>query len=290
MRPAGARWLPAPCSRRRGCCNGGPDHQRPSGAAAEVSAARGCTAAGPSRRCSREATRKWSDGASGRRGIRSRPHPRPGTGCRSAGCDRRKRWPLRCSLWNTGCFPPLFAQPLGRDIPYRSSSRDDLRCPGELPDAACLDLGERQARHRVLRRRAGAIGLGIGFDRRHGVAAAPGRRRGDAGRSGDRLPRNSRRAREDAAPGGACRTARAPRPRRACARRWREHELAPFDLVAVNLYPFQATIAQPGRHVRGRDREHRHRRAVDAALGGQELRVRAAGGRPRGLRRACSSC
>ena len=51
----------------------------------------------------------------------------------------------------------------------------------------------------------------------------------------------------------------------------------PIDLVAVNLYPFQMTISQPGRVVRGRGREHRHRRPLDAPLRGQEPRVRAAG-------------
>ena len=35
---------------------------------------------------------------------------------------------------------------------------------------------------------------------------------------------------------------------------------APIDLVVVNLYPFEATIARPGRDLRRRRREHRHRR------------------------------
>ena len=51
----------------------------------------------------------------------------------------------------------------------------------------------------------------------------------------------------------------------------------PIDLVAVNLYPFQMTISHPGRVVRRRGREHRHRRPLDAPLRGQEPRVRAAG-------------
>jgi phosphoribosylaminoimidazolecarboxamide formyltransferase/IMP cyclohydrolase len=47
--------------------------------------------------------------------------------------------------------------------------------------------------------------------------------------------------------------------------------IEPIDLVVVNLYPFEAT--SPSRlHVRRRDREHRHRRAVDAALRGEEPR------------------
>ena len=27
-------------------------------------------------------------------------------------------------------------------------------------------------------------------------------------------------------------------------RRWRQHNIAPIDLVAVNLYPFEATVAR----------------------------------------------
>ena len=66
----------------------------------------------------------------------------------------------------------------------------------------------------------------------------------------------------------------APRPPRAHRARWREHGIEPIDLVVVNLYPFEATVAQPRRDARGGDREHRHRRPVDAALGGEEPRAR----------------
>ena len=45
----------------------------------------------------------------------------------------------------------------------------------------------------------------------------------------------------------------------------REHGIPTIDLVVVNLYPFRATVAKPGLHARGRDREHRHRRPVDGA-------------------------
>ena len=37
------------------------------------------------------------------------------------------------------------------------------------------------------------------------------------------------------------------------------HGIAPIDLVAVNLYPFEATVAQ-GAPIRRLRREHRHRR------------------------------
>ena len=44
---------------------------------------------------------------------------------------------------------------------------------------------------------------------------------------------------------------------------------------AVNLYPFQATIAHyHGCDIRGRHRKHRHRWTVDASLGREEFRVR----------------
>ena len=49
------------------------------------------------------------------------------------------------------------------------------------------------------------------------------------------------------------------------------HGIAPIDLLVVNLYPFEATLARraPVRRVR---REHRHRRPGDDPRGGQEPR------------------
>ena len=44
-----------------------------------------------------------------------------------------------------------------------------------------------------------------------------------------------------------------------------------IDLLVVNLYPFEATVAKRRLHARRRDREHRHRRPGDGALGGEEL-------------------
>ena len=51
----------------------------------------------------------------------------------------------------------------------------------------------------------------------------------------------------------------------------KEHKIEPIDLVVCNLYPFEATLAKPRQHARGDRREHRHRRPVDGAVGGQEL-------------------
>ena len=64
--------------------------------------------------------------------------------------------------------------------------------------------------------------------------------------AGDRFPRNARRARQDAAPAEST-PAFSPAPivPSTCGNS-RNTEIARFDLVAVNLYPFQATIANPG--------------------------------------------
>ena len=62
------------------------------------------------------------------------------------------------------------------------------------------------------------------------------------------------------------------------------HGIEPIDLVCVNLYPFRETVADRGRHAGGRDRADRHRRAVDAPLGREELRVGDGGGRSGRLR------
>ena len=53
-----------------------------------------------------------------------------------------------------------------------------------------------------------------------------------------------------------------------------EHGIEPIDMVVVNLYAFEKTAAQARRGVQRDYREHRHRRAVDGALGGEELRGR----------------
>ncbi len=50
--------------------------------------------------------------------------------------------------------------------------------------------------------------------------------------------------------------------------------IEPIDLVVVNLYPFEATVARPGVDVRRGDREHRHRRPEPDPGRGQEPRAR----------------
>ena len=70
-----------------------------------------------------------------------------------------------------------------------------------------------------------------------------------------------------------------------------EQGIEQVDLVCVNLYPFEQTLARGDASERGGDREHRHRRPDDDPGGRQEQRLRGGAGRPRRLRaRARESC
>ncbi len=64
------------------------------------------------------------------------------------------------------------------------------------------------------------------------------------------------------------------------------HGIAPIDLVAVNLYPFEATVA-PRRRRRRVRREHRHRRPGADPRRGEEPRFRHRADRPGAVRRRC---
>ncbi len=61
--------------------------------------------------------------------------------------------------------------------------------------------------------------------------------------------------------------------------------IVPIDLVCVNLYPFEQTVADPGRRARRRGREHRHRRADDDPRRRQEPQRGRRRGQARVLRR-----
>ena len=61
--------------------------------------------------------------------------------------------------------------------------------------------------------------------------------------------------------------------------------IPPIDLVVVNLYPFETTIAKEGVTHRRSDRADRHRRPVDAARRGEEPSARPPALRPVALRR-----
>ena len=63
-----------------------------------------------------------------------------------------------------------------------------------------------------------------------------------------------------------------------------EHGITGIDLVASNLYPFEATVEPRGRQPRRRAREHRYRRPDDAARGREELPRRRRALRPGRLR------
>ena len=133
------------------------------------------------------------------------------------------------------------------------------------------DLRLRQDRRRRVRARAAALGVELlstgGTAKLLADAGLPVTEVAD--HTG--FPGDARRPRQDAAPEGPRRPAGAARPARRTWRRWREHGIATIDLLVVNLYPFEATVAQRRLHARRRDREHRHRRPGDGALGGQEL-------------------
>ena len=51
-----------------------------------------------------------------------------------------------------------------------------------------------------------------------------------------------------------------------------EHEIEPFDLVCVNLYPVRVGRGPARRRPSRGGRDDRRRRPVDAARGGEELR------------------
>ena len=81
--------------------------------------------------------------------------------------------------------------------------------------------------------------------RRHGEGAGRGRGPGGGGERLHRLARDARRPREDAAPEDPRRPARPARRPEATASRWPRNDIRPIDMVVVNLYPFEATVARP---------------------------------------------
>jgi phosphoribosylaminoimidazolecarboxamide formyltransferase/IMP cyclohydrolase len=61
------------------------------------------------------------------------------------------------------------------------------------------------------------------------------------------------------------------------------HGIEQVDLMCVNLYPFESTIAPRRRQRAAGARDHRHRRTDDDPRGRQESRLRRGGRRPAGL-------
>ena len=68
-----------------------------------------------------------------------------------------------------------------------------------------------------------------------------------------------------------------------------KHDIPPIDLLVVNLYPFAQTVAKPDCTLRGRHREHRHRRPGHGARRVEEPRIGDRDRRSGRLRAACSA-
>ena len=134
-----------------------------------------------------------------------------------------------------------------------------------------------------------APGLRAGLHRGHGPGAARGRPAGHGRRRRHRLPRDARRPGQDAPPAGprraSWRTCAAP----TTGGSWPPPAIEPFELVAVNLYPFAAAAERPGIAIDDARRGDRHRRAVDGPRRGQEPRRVAIVTDRRGRRRCSRS-
>ena len=189
-----------------------------------------------------------------------------------ATCRGRLGSVARLSMLSRRLLPPIGAPAMPSDLEARHA-RPPLRVRQDRPRRF-------RARARRARRRAR-------LDRRHAQGARRGRPAGARRDRPHRLSRDDGRPRQDAA-SGACTagfSASAPTPsiRPRC---WRTAS-RPIDLLVVNLYPFEATVAR-GRRLRRLHREHRHRRPGDDPRGRQEPRRRGGGRRRRRLRARCS--
>ena len=163
--------------------------------------------------------------------------------------------------------------------------------PGEVRDPARAAVGVRQDGDRRVRARARRARRRDRLHRRHRRrrSPTPAFRIRSIERL-HRLPRDHGRARQDAAPEALRRPARGARRPRAHRRRGRARRRARRPRVREPL-PVRAHRRAPRRRRARGDREHRHRRADDDPRGGEELRVRRAGGRrPRATTRSSRSC
>ena len=137
---------------------------------------------------------------------------------------------------------------------------------------------------RCVRSRAGKAGRRYHFHRRNGGTVAKGKRSGARHFELHRFSGSAGGPGQDAASASAWRFALQTRQSETRSSRRGNAGFQPIDLVVVNLYPFEATIAKAGRHARGSDRADRHRRAVDDPQRGEELRIGHGGGRSGRLR------
>ena len=162
---------------------------------------------------------------------RRRPHHRPGRRSKIA----PRRHPSE-SLWRR------IHEVEHRLLPGDHQGRSSKRAWSGEGDP----FGLRQDRPRGLRPRPARARLRDLLHRRQPQAGRGRRHRGPHGQRPDRLPRDHGRQAEDPPPRGPRRHPRQPRGARAHGSSWRRRAFRPIDLVAVNLYPFEATIARPG--------------------------------------------
>ena len=141
--------------------------------------------------------------------------------------------------------PRLLAGALGRA--GRRATFDpaafDAACP--CPRRALLSVSDKAGPRRA-RRGPRRARLRARQHRRHGPRAARGRPAGHRRRRGHRLPRDARRAREDAPPARSTPASSPTGGAPTTARRSPPPGIAPFELVVVNLYPFAEAARKPG--------------------------------------------
>ena len=176
-----------------------------------------------------------------------------------------------------------------RTLPVDSSSAD-LGSAAGARSSVSRQVTRRSSISQARAPVAAAARHRAAVDRRHGEGAG---RRGPAGhrcRQLHRIPRDARRPREDAASArctaASSRAATSPRIVDAL----RAHAIPTDRPRRRQSLPVPRDGRQARLHARGRDREHRHRRAGDGARGGEELaarrRRRRSGGLSDGARRA----
>ena len=107
-------------------------------------------------------------------------------------------------------------------------------------------FGSRQDRPRAVRPRPRRPRVRARRERRHRDRARRRRARHHARRRAHGLPGDARRAREDAPPARPCRHPRAARAAATTSPSSKRTGIEPFDLVCVNLYPFELVADRAG--------------------------------------------
>ena len=132
-----------------------------------------------------------------------------------------------------------------RGLSGRHAARPESCHDRHRPDPPRPDLGFRQDRAgRRSPARWPARGVEILSTGGSAKAIREAGRAGDRGRRAHRLPGDPRRPGEDPAAADPRRPARPARHAPSTSAQMAAHGIAPIDLVAVNLYPFEATVAR----------------------------------------------